>query len=257
MMAPLSGLGVRYVGYFFIASLFCKVSAQSTCCPFIQTPFFGYQTCLPATDDVTGSDTRIPWTHSARCAMMRSAEKGEKKYCVYSSSSFNDNSGIGVITTPDTAASMVEAVLVQTDAWRARRYLANQNQTEYDRDGNLVTIPYVVKQVPGKGIGVVATRRIKQFEVFMISYPAVIAHNDFFPGEGVSTPDGGDTLFQTALDQLVDKERLTSLAQNKPGEIHIVEDTIRTNAFGIVLNGQGHKGLYPEIARMNHACDPK
>ena len=28
----------------------------------------------------------------------------------------------------------------------------------------------------------------------------------------------------------------------------VVEDIIRTNAFGLTINGRGYKGLYPEIA---------
>jgi hypothetical protein len=97
-------------------------------------------------------------------------------------------------------------------------------------------------------MGVVATRHIQQFETIMTSFPAMIADNKLFPSEEDDRPAEGPRLFQKALGQIADKERFLSLARSKGQGVHVVEDVIRTNAFGITVDGRDMKGLYPEIA---------
>ncbi|KAK3377509.1 hypothetical protein B0H63DRAFT_502266 [Podospora didyma] len=206
--------------------------------------------CSALVDDDTDESlahrilANTPWTHAPYCLVPRSIGS-EQKFCVYSSSAFNDGSGISIIATPETAATLAAAVQNPSPAWRARRHLAHQARA------------YSVIPMPGKGMGVIATRRIAQFEAFMTSFPAVIADNDFFPDdEDAGGPSEGKRLFQRALDQLSDKKRFLSLAKSKGEDVHVLEDVLRTNAFGITVNGRDAKGLYPEIARLNHACDP-
>lgn len=185
----------------------------------------------------------IPWTHHPRCVVPSSVGLTDK-FCVYSSSAFNGASGLSIIATPDTAAGLVAAVQDPLPAWRARRHLASRGhlQTEtYD-------LPYTVVPIPGKGLGVVATRHIRQFETIMTSFPALIVDNVFFPPGESEGPAEGPALFQTALGQLTDKERFLTLSRSKGGDTHVVEDVVRTNSFGITLDGRGVKGLYPEIA---------
>lgn len=144
---------------------------------------------------------------------------------------------------PKTAASIAEPIFDPLPAWRSRRHLARRG-----RLGTKTSLPYTVTAIPGKGLGVVAARHIRQFETIMTSFPAVIADNEFFPAkEGDGNPTG-TRLFQKALDQLTDKDRLTTLARSRGGDTHVVDDVIRTNAFGITIDGRDMKGLYPEIA---------
>jgi hypothetical protein len=99
-------------------------------------------------------------------------------------------------------------------------------------------------------MGVVATRHIQQFDTMMTSFPAMIADNELsrFPSKEDDRPVKGLLLFQKALGQLADKERFLNLARSKGDGVHVVEDVIRTNAFGITVDGRNMKGLYPEIA---------
>lgn len=95
----------------------------------------------------------------------------------------------------------------------------------------------------------------------------MIVDNLLFRQNEDALPRGGNDLFQRAFEQLTDKERVKGLAQsrrdaqgaknNQNRKVHVVEDVIRTNAFGITIAGRDAKGLYPEVARMNHGCDPK
>jgi hypothetical protein len=185
----------------------------------------------------------VPWTHPPYCIIPSSIGSTEK-YCVYSSSAFNDATGLSLITTPETAASIANAANDPLPAWHSRRHLAHRSRLETDT----YELPYAVVSIPGKGHGVVATRHIEQFETIMTSFPALIVDNEFLPREESQGPVEGPRLFQRALDQLSDKQRFLSLARSKGGDVHIVEDVVRTNAFGITVDGRALKALYPEIA---------
>jgi hypothetical protein len=166
--------------------------------------------------------------------------------------SFNENTGLSLVTTPEAAAKLVGdgAINHGPAAWQSRHFINFGGRPA--SLNNHSRVPYKIAHVPGKDIGVIATRKIKDAEIFMVSFPAMIIDNDLFPSlfdEGSSPPVEGPQLFQRALDQLTDKERFTSLAQSWGAKrLHVVDDVCRTNAFGVDINERGHKGLYPEIA---------
>lgn len=98
-------------------------------------------------------------------------------------------------------------------------------------------------------MGVVATRKIKQFETIMTSFPVVIVDSELFPEkEGENGNEEARELFEAMFEQLGDKERLLSAARTRGEGVHVVEDAVRTNAFGLSLNGRTSKGFFPEIA---------
>ncbi|KAK1636962.1 hypothetical protein BDP81DRAFT_405954 [Colletotrichum phormii] len=51
-----------------------------------------------------------------------------------------------------------------------------------------------------------------------------------------------------------DQQRVFDLSRSTGG--HILEDIIRTNTFGGIFNNVAHFGLFPDVARINHACKP-
>jgi hypothetical protein len=167
---------------------------------------------------------------------------------VYSASTFNQNSGISLITTPETAAGLADAIQNAAATRRERIHLAVQDLTQPD-DGREANLSYEIKYLPGKGRGVVARQGIKKFDIIMTGFPAMIIDDIFFPplSDGLA-PAESPHLFQLALEQLSDSKRFLALARSMGGNVHVVEDIIRTNAFGLSLNGRAHKGLYPEIA---------
>ncbi|KAH8881328.1 hypothetical protein GQ53DRAFT_735558 [Thozetella sp. PMI_491] len=249
-MGLLPRLRLRSLGLSIL--LFLSVTSQNIDlkCPWDPIALFRRTTCDGPVDDESQIPANYPWDYAPFCRVLASVGSDEKQ-CVYSMSAFNDNSGISIIAPPDIAASLVDAVQRPTAAWNARHHIARNGEPPSPRSGE-ARLPYVVKHVPGKGTGVVATRKIEQFEVLMMGFPAMIVDNAFFPSmdsdEGL---DEGTRLFQKALDQLSDQPRFTSLAVSRGGDVHIVEDVIRTNAFGTWINGKGFKGLYPEIALLS------
>ncbi|KAK4033273.1 SET domain-protein 5 [Parachaetomium inaequale] len=178
----------------------------------------------------------VPWTHPPHCVIANFAGPTAN--------------GIAVIASPETAADVVAAVKDPLPAWSSRRHLARHGRLRTETSD----LPYAVTPIPRKGLGVIATKRINQFETIITSFPAMVADNKFFPSKQDHGPVEGAQLFQKALDQLPDKERFLNLARSKGEHVHVVEDVVRINAFGITVDGREIKGLYPEIARLNHAC---
>ncbi|KAM7200407.1 hypothetical protein V8F20_005384 [Naviculisporaceae sp. PSN 640] len=206
--------------------------------------------------------SQTPWSFPSYCLPSTSSlgESDISKLCVYTSTAFNQNTGISIIAHPETAATLVSAIFNSTASYSARHHIAGRN--------SLKDNPYVVTSISGKGMGVIATRHIEQFSTIMVSFPALVIDNELFPDEEEEeVPGEGPRLFARALGQLSDQERVLSLARSRGtddeeehrggGKIHVVEDIVRTNAFGIyTVDGRDFKGLYPEIARLNHGCDP-
>jgi hypothetical protein len=226
-------------------------AALQTQCPWNPTipPLQPAGSCALPIDDgaptLLNSSRELPWTHPPSCVIPNAAGSPEK-FCVYSSSAFNDGSGIAIIADPETAAGVAGIVQDPLPAWLSRHHLA--------RNGRLATetvdLPYAVTPIPGKGLGVVATKRIKRFETILKGYPAMIADNEFLSRgkrKFGGLPDSS-RLFQKALDQLPDKERFLTMARSEEEHVHAVEDVIKTNAFGIIVDGRDMKGVYPEIA---------
>jgi len=222
-----------------------QCNAELALSPLLQS----HGTCLPPMDDLTEAKGEKgpnygPWTDRPYCLYPRSIGL-KQKFCVYSSSVFNNNAGISIVTTPEAAASLANAAGNLFPAWCNRGHLAHGVDLTAEQAAPL---PYKVVSMPGKGKGVIATRKISQFEHIMVSYAAMIVDNEFIPAEGEQAPVESWRLFQRALDQLHDKKRFLSLATSRGEEVHIVEDVCRTNAFGLTIVDRKLKGLYPEIA---------
>ncbi|KIH93388.1 hypothetical protein SPBR_04236 [Sporothrix brasiliensis 5110] len=163
------------------------------------------------------------------------------QFCVYT----NHRHGIGglsIVTTPETAAA---SMAVWDEALPAPPELARN-----------ASRAYAMVDVPGRGKGVVATRRIRQYEAFMVDYAALAV--DLRVAGGAVPRDEGYRLLGTATGQVSDPARVLGLAQTSTVARHPVENVLRSNAFHTALGADAddHMALYPDLARINHACMP-
>lgn len=186
----------------------------------------------------------LPWTTPPRCIIPHSIGLGQK-FCVYTDAAFNLGAGISVLTLEDHAASLVDAIRNPIPAWTARHHLALRGKRDPDYEKN---VSYREVALEGKGRGIVATRRISRYETIMVGYPAMIIDNTFLPAEGVEAPVENWRMFDHALGQLSDKERFLVAAYSRGDDVHVVEDVLRTNAFGFVIEDRDAKAFFPEIA---------
>ncbi|OIW29330.1 SET domain-containing protein [Coniochaeta ligniaria NRRL 30616] len=183
-------------------------------------------------DDTVGLDPSswAPWTHRPYCA--------DTQYCVFTNSLFRGNHGVSIITTSEIAASSPDLLAKLTSGHTG----ASQSE-----------IPYTVRDIPGKGKGLFATRRIERGQVFMEDYPSVLADVEF-PGK--VRRDQGQLLLQRAIGQLAQSEEVLSLARSSITGAPVQEDVMRTNTFGITVGERSRMALFPKISRINHACNP-
>ncbi|KAI8958061.1 SET domain-containing protein [Daldinia sp. FL1419] len=179
-----------------------------------------------------------PWTHPPEC--VHSKKSPGETYCVYSNSE-HGNGGISIITKPETAANAVD--ILNDSGWTHLKHFVN----------NSAGPAYEVTEIPGKGKGVIAMRRIKRAEAIMADWAALIVDLDF-PTSIVRTE--GYRLLHRAVDQMADPDRVLELARSSAFSGDIVEDVLRTNSFSFTLADESHMTLYPEVSRVNHACRP-
>ncbi|KAH6693539.1 hypothetical protein F5X68DRAFT_247852 [Plectosphaerella plurivora] len=199
-------------------------------------------------DDSSGPDpdSWAPWTQQPAC--LQSQHNHKSRFCTFSDAGYGSY-GISLITSPEVAAASAD--MLQDP------YMSSIPAHDIDPvllGGREPSPPYEIVDIPGKGKGVVATRPIKRYEVFMGDYAAMVIHASF-PGS-VQQIDGYGML-HLAADQLREPEALLGLGRSSPGyKSDIVEDIMRTNSFQMMVAGQPHMAMFPEISRLNHACNP-
>ncbi|KAI1375495.1 SET domain-containing protein [Hypoxylon crocopeplum] len=179
-----------------------------------------------------------PWTHPPEC--VETEKSPTTKYCVFTNSQ-HGNQGVSIITTPEAAANSVE--ILNDSGYTHTKPFVNDS----------VEAAYKMADIPGKGKGLVATRRINRTEVIMADWASVVVDLNF----PISVRRAqGYHLLHRAADQLSDPDRVLQLARNSASSADIMEDVLRTNAFSFSLYGEPHMALYPEVSRINHACRP-
>lgn len=112
--------------------------------------------------------------------------------------------------------------------------------------------PFREAQMPGKGLGLIATRDILAGEIIMSRAPTLLVHHD---SHSDLPRDVLTELYDAAVAKLPAGRRASF--ERQYGESHY--DRINKNAFWIGLTEDesgAHQGAYPDIARLNHACRP-
>jgi hypothetical protein len=204
----------------------------------------GATTCPVPVDEATALKTgdNGRWTHRPRCIH---SDDGQQSYCLYTDAKYREGHGISLIVSPQMAASIREAIDTPHVDWNS----AKLPQTA----GPVITEEgpaYEVFDTEGKGKGLVARRRIRRGEVFMLDFPVVVANWKFV--EHVS-PIDGQVFLMKSVDQLPSAERILALAHSTGGPM--LEDIMRTNACSVHMNDtEPHLGLFAEMsvsARFN------
>ncbi|KXX78465.1 N-lysine methyltransferase SMYD2 [Madurella mycetomatis] len=200
--------------------------------------------CPPLVDNetavITGSWS--PWSIPPAC--LGPKKKGGSKLCTFTSFNHWAGGGLSIITTPEVAAGVARFLHDPDIPW-----LENERGSPFKTDGPK---PFEVKEFPGKGFGVIATEFIRKNQVLMLGLPIMLQlseSNRWGPHDVLK-------LLHRAANQLPSKEREEMRHLSRQGKGYILDDIMRTNTFDVSVDGVSHSGLYPEIARINHACKP-
>lgn len=235
--------------------------------PLLSTPVCANDTLTTKYQASARGDPHPAWTRASSCT---ANANGTDEFCVFTSATFSRGRGISVITSPQRATHFAQ--LPAFDARTSEAVLRHEN-----RDLPPDEAPYVMRHVPGKDVGVVATRPIHRGDHLMSFTPAVVIDYGAFEGLDGEVMRGLQT---EAVDQLPGelRERFMGLSTHDGASGHAerVEKILKTNAFDVDVSDDNEYGLYvvfPEsewdvpdlvrsrtdnmlVSRFNHDCRP-
>jgi hypothetical protein len=188
------------------------------------------------------ADSVPRWTHAPEC-IPKTASKNQ--HCVYTAANYNNDKGISFLIRPEAVGPMMDVIRDPEPARAARKYLARLGTKMEEEDGG-ATLPYEIRDIPGRGKSVVATRLIRRYDVFMVGFPAVMIDQELRNTTELMALEDLQRLHGVAFGRLPDQERVMSLAASTGG--NVFQDIMRTNAFGVEVAKREYSGLYPEIA---------
>lgn len=255
------------------------------------------QTRLPAcplpldsrffTSDTTTS--YLPWSAPPLCPDLKpsssppSRHKPAYKPCLYQSTSFRNGAGLALLTTPKLAASVAGSALDDSLvplAWRA--HPSSSLNSEY---ANVMYVSYDVRDVPGKGKGVVARRRIGPWDTVLVDSALLVVPGDFGGSGGKDARRKAGEIVRMMVGGLPEHQRrevVREIAGVKAAETEAegnekLLDVLRTHGFGVEIEEVLHTALFPlasvsglfqgcelercglttRLQRVNHDCKPK
>ena len=164
-----------------------------------------------------------PWTYRPYC--------NHRNYCVFTNSLFRKYHGISIISTPESIANTPNLLDLLFTIPKSR---------EPDPP------PYEILSVPGRGIGVRATRPIRRYEIIMTDSASVLVDSEMprrmKHAEGVE-------LMTVAMNQLPEPDSMLTLARSKDNlTTAIADDIMMTNSFGLPLNDINRMALFHKIS---------
>jgi hypothetical protein len=169
-----------------------------------------------------------PWTHEPQCI---TDEESKEEYCVYTNENFANGRGISFFTSP-SIAKRVESLpaFVQSGI--------------HDNTNRFVDPPWEIRNIPGRGNGLFATRILHRGDAIIADTPVGVYQSDaFFPDYPI-----GYKYLRKTFDQLPNatREIILRTAAHSPGDP--IMERINTNAFAGDFEGAPHFLLCPETA---------
>jgi hypothetical protein len=169
-----------------------------------------------------------PWTREPKCITDKDTME---TFCVYTSGRFANGRGISFFTTPSIAK-------------RVEELPAFKEQGIYEKANVFDDAPWEIRNIPGRGNGLFATRTLHRGDEIIVDTPVGVFQSDaFFADYGI-----GYKYLHIAFDQLPKKTRdiFMRTAAHSPGDP--LMERINTNAFAGDFEGAPHFLMYPETA---------
>lgn len=198
------------------------------------------------------SSRQHAWTHSSPCFQ---GEGGDEPICVFTDTTFAAGRGISLVTAPRRAN-----YVATTPAFAEPETVQDINQDL----GSRIPAKYEMRELPGKGMGLLATAHIRRGELIMANTASLMI--DYRTFNELTKPQY-KALQAHAVDNLPAAHRalvlnLSTHTSSALPHIELVDRIAATNSFDIdpdeTDTDQHHSFfvLFPSIARMNHDCRP-
>lgn len=212
-------------------------STRNETCPLRRSTTFAtispLHTSCPALPDLTGPGEWPPWSSPSLCTAGRKPDT----FCIFTASHLG-HLGLSVITSPQVASSLAPAIhRLHDSAFPAGSTVRNPA---------LHPPPGKLAQIDGKGIGVVATRRLSAGDTFLVDFASLVLHADY---PRATSEKERLNLLEDAVDKLLGPGPQAIRALSKSGlSNHALEDVVQTNVFTRQVEGHDHHILYPIIS---------
>jgi len=192
-----------------------------------------------------------------------------EKKCVYASKTFWHGRGLSIFTTPDvkdhleTLKGFTDPAMHLAPRKSFPHVIERKDSLFNNRIPQDDAFPYYVAPLPGKGLSVLASRRIEAGTQILIEHPVILSQ--FIPPEEYrdDTAELWPRLNGTLLDALPEgaKNEVRRLSgavdpRSGKGDGALVSRVLATNSFRVDLVGKEHAALFPMVSRMNHDCRP-
>lgn len=240
---------------FGVLSLFAALVAASAPLPQDESGGTQYEAIVNSEEEITSNSTSLqdeetlisyfPWTHKPVCGTQRD-ESGDP-FCVYTNASFSNGRGISILTTPAVAKKFAALPPFQNSTALSSHGINAVDTQAEDR-------PWYTTSIPGKGVGMRASRPLKRGDLITAYTPVVLAHI----GDQMFTEDR-EKLLRLAVQQLpaASRDAYLDLAKIYDEEDVVAQDVLKANGFDMEIGGLKHGAVFPEASRYNHACAPK
>lgn len=187
-----------------------------------------HKTCPVPSTSLDG-ESQGPWTYEPHCTTA-----GGQTYCIFTDSTFGPN-GVSLIASPESASGLTPT-LIQT-------YHSSFPSKSSARNLNLEPA-FEVKDVPGKGKGLVATRHIKAKETFLIDHASLVVRSEFMQN---AEKDSMWDMLDEAVGRLIDPSLVRRLDRTGRAP-NVVEDVLRANTFNSDLDVGRSFVVFPLIS---------
>lgn len=194
------------------------------------------------------SPNAIAWDYPPKCISPPAKDNTTvpRIDCLFTSTTFRNGHGISLVSSTLTTSHIVGVGSFDDEA----------PPLGVQRRENLGSA-YEIVPVEGKGLGVVAKRKIKRGEIVMSDYPSLLIGTGFL---GTAQPHHRRRMLKQAINQLPDKLRSKVRGLSRGAEKYEVDAILGPNANTVMIGEQDgeqmHVGLFAEAARINHGCRP-
>ncbi|OCT46790.1 hypothetical protein CLCR_01966 [Cladophialophora carrionii] len=204
----------------------------------------GHDRIQPVSDqEQEGSDSYFPWTHKPICT--KDVDDTGDQFCVYTNASFSNGRGISIFTRPAIAQEFASLPPFQDPTALSSNGINLDSDTE--------DLPWYTASVPGKGMGIFASRPLQRGDLITAYTPCLVTHIG-----DLRFTDDREKMLRLAIDQLPPATRDAYLALAKVYDEPDVmaQDILKANGFDMKLGDLMHPAVFPEASRYNHACAP-
>ncbi|KAK7951081.1 uncharacterized protein PG986_006809 [Apiospora aurea] len=180
------------------------------------------------------------WVRSKPCI-----SAGKTEYCAFTKPSFSSSEGVSVVTTPERLSKLAKGIFSDK---RGQAQLSHNSADSYED-----------AEIPGKGIGLMATKPIRTGQRIMARTPAVMLDRGAL--DTLSEDESVELLIQgvEALPS-IHRDRYLNLTTHisVPSREMRISQIFAVNSFrtGVGDQGADFHSVFTEISRLNHDCRP-